>query len=176
MQHLPPGARARHRAQACARLALWGSLTLGGVANATTEPVSCQITGLDLQFPEEIPIVNGQQWGQGHVEVRCTNTAAQPRLVDLAVVGAPSTARATRTWPHNPAPMAVRFYTDPTRKQALSHLASDHKALRGLVRVNGHSTSTQKLPIYAAFELTTLMAAGTHNGEVPLKLIYQARR
>lgn len=173
-------AHAQPRFQASTQLALKSVLALcvAGIPwkiYASTEAVTCHITSLDLQFPEVNPMVQGQQLGLGHVEVHCTNTTAHPRQVDLAVVSE-TTGHTLRARPRNADSMHLRLYIDPARTQGLGHSASDQQALSAVVWVKGHSASTQKLPIYAAFELTTLMAAGSYNGEIPLKLFYQSSR
>ncbi len=139
----------------------------------------CLIADLDLHFPEPSPVAKGLQWGEGHVEIRCTNTSTQAQQVSVEVVdnsdddnNQASTHPLTTRQPHGP-PLLVSFFTDPQRSQPLSSSGSNAQALRASLLIAGNSTSLQRIPIYASFRLEALMAAGTYSGKIPLKLTHQ---
>jgi len=162
----------------CAALLLLCSTSWHAHVHAHTDadPVTCSITSLDMQFPELNPMVQGRQWGEGHVEVHCINTAAHPRRVALTVVSTDATAHTLQAQPRNPEPMVIRFYTDQAHIQALGNAPSQRQALRGALRLKAHSASSHQLPLYAAFQLTALMGAGSYSGDIPLRLVYQSTR
>ncbi|MDZ4100990.1 MAG: spore coat protein U domain-containing protein [Hydrogenophaga sp.] len=163
-----------------AKLAIGLALTgMGAPSQAASGPdaVVCLIASLDLHFPEPSPVAKGAQWGEGHVEIRCTSTSNQTQRVSVEVVensdsDNASTHPLTTRQPHGP-PLFVSFFADQQRSKPLGSSRSNAQALRASLQIAGNSTSLHRVPVYASFQLEALMAAGTYNGNIPLKLTYR---
>lgn len=134
------------------------------------DPVVCQITSLALSFPDLSPLESGLQQGEGHVDVECVNTSDRSRTVNLLVVDTGVTPHQLETGKRVDKPLFVTFFSDSKRSDKLSRTSSPV-----VVRVQGHSIATQRIPLYASFPISAVVSAGTYSGVVPLQLIQQVQ-